>query len=176
MSSFWSTPNKHAIPNLSRQRISFCSVFQHLAPCCSTSARERGLPPLSPLAGQLAWPQPNTGRDLRCQAQGLPAWLTEFSPSQISPFHISGQPQVRPSKLGGKLTHTSPCPHPFPKYKPTSARPASLAAHPSSLPSPISPVTAAGQARWGDPCPASSGLSHSPIGAGDRAAIGNAGE
>lgn len=139
MSSFWSTPNKHAIPNLSRQRISFCSVFQHPAPCCSTSVRERGLPPLSPLAGQLAWPQPNTGQDLRCQAQGLPAWLAEFSPSQISPFHISGQPQVRPSKLGGKLKHTSPCPHPFPKYKPTSARPR-LASSPPFNP-PVSHLT-----------------------------------
>lgn len=81
------------VPNLSRQRqqISFCSVFQHPAPRCSTSVRERGPLRLIPLASQLASPQPNTGQDLDCQAPGLPAWLAEFSPSDFSLPYLRAQ-------------------------------------------------------------------------------------
>lgn len=88
-------------------------------PCPTTSARERGAAPSNPtgqqLAKQLASPQPNTGQDLDCQAPGVPVWLAEFSPSQVSPVHISGQPQVRHSNPGGNEPWAQkPLPPPLP--------------------------------------------------------------
>lgn len=119
LSSFWSTP-KHAIPNLSRQRI-YLLLLSGPPPCprmFNLGQRNRAAPSNSTgrapsNSEQLATPQPNTGQDLDCQTPGLPVWLAGFSPP-ISLFQISGQPQVRHSKPGGQLKHRSPCPHPYP--------------------------------------------------------------
>lgn len=151
----WFTP-KHGIPKLSHQLNPFFdSVFQHPDPRYSTSARETGLLRLIPLPWQLASPQPNTP-----QFQQAPltvqhgVWgldLPQFSLSLSQGAPGEARQAYRRTQAEKSLPQPLPLVH-------AHSRQASPAGHPSLLSS-ISPVTAAGQARWGDPCPAGSGLS-----------------
>lgn len=123
--------------------------------------RNRAAPPNSTgLAACLPTVQhtPSPASPLGCPARPGLRGLTCHNSLSLSDVSLPPlrEPQVRHSMPAGEKQR-SPCPNPYPEYVPTPARPRQQAILPS-CPS-ISPVTAAGQARWGDPCPAGSGLS-----------------